>query len=217
MTADDCRAGRGDLAALALGRLDPDAAGRVRAHADGCAACRAELAALRGVAAALPAADLAHLDADPAPPLDLGDRIVAAIDREAMRRPRGRRLRVAVAAIAAAVVLAVGVAAVATRDSGDRTPTMQAFAVAAPGVDARYSLQANGAGTVVRFAQSGLDPQQRYWLWLTDASGRRVSAGSFTGTPTGGPLVLQTALPLADAKRIWLTDAADAVVLDALL
>ncbi|MGH2492475.1 MAG: anti-sigma factor domain-containing protein [Candidatus Limnocylindria bacterium] len=46
---------RDDLAALALGTLDPDEARAVRAHLEGCEACRAELRALDEAAFAIAA------------------------------------------------------------------------------------------------------------------------------------------------------------------
>jgi hypothetical protein len=226
MTTEDCRRFHGDLAALALGRLEPnsDAEVALRAHLDGCPNCRMEQRDLESLARLLPLADLHHLDDEDSPSLDLPHRIAAQIERESIadlglrRQSRRRRIAAGVAALAAAVVLTLGVAALLRPDSGpaDR-PSTREFAIAVPGAGGTYALAANSAGTTIDVTYRGLDPQERYWLWLTDATGKRVSAGTFWGADLAEPLVLQAALPLRDAARIWVTDAADNVILDASL
>ena len=98
------------LVALLDDALPPDALARARAHAGGCAACRAALARLEAGAAALRAGSRA-----PEPSPYFAARLAARLAAEP-RRPRGlRRLlpargwRIAFAA-AAAVVIAGGVA-----------------------------------------------------------------------------------------------------------
>src|SRR5262245_11152948 len=105
MTADACREWRGALAAAALGREDAGEQIALRAHIDGCAACRAELDELLAVARALPAADPDRLT-DPSQPSS--DLAVLVVDRVAAERAAHRRRRFArVKAIAAAVVAIV--------------------------------------------------------------------------------------------------------------
>jgi|EndMetStandDraft_2_1072991.scaffolds.fasta_scaffold283768_2 anti-sigma-K factor RskA/putative zinc finger protein len=209
-----CHEWSGDLAALALGTIDPRDAVRVRAHVDGCAACRAELSDLQRTAGVLPLVDPDALLVDPSPPLDLADRILTRVrDEQHLRRARRRRRTVAALAAAAAIVVAVTVGAV-VRDEG---PAAREFAVEAPGVDATFTLRANGEGTAVRLDHQGLDPEDVYWLWLTDASGKRVSAGTFHGSTGHSSLTLQSAMDIDDAVRIWVTDESDGVVLDATL
>lgn len=129
MSTDECRAMRGELAAVALDRAEEDERTRLKAHVDGCADCRQELAELRRTARALPAASLDHLDTDHLPSTDLGDRIArsARDERRSDRHVRRIRVATAVAGAAAAALLAFGVF-VALRD--DRPSALQPFAIA---------------------------------------------------------------------------------------
>ena len=71
------------------------------------------------------------------------------------------------------------------------------------------------AGTEVAFRVSGLHHGDYYWLWVTGDDGDRIGAGTFQGTgvtPTN--LVMTAAIRLSDARRIWVTDGHDRVVLD---
>lgn len=215
MTAEPCRDRRGDVAALALGHLDPDGVARTLAHVDACAACRTALDELERTARALATADPARFDSQPLPPPGLGDRIAARVHDEAdlRRRRTVRRRLVTLAASTAAVLLVVVAALLLVRDDG--TAPMQQFAVRAEGVEGWYAIEGNDQGTSVRLEHRGLDPSEVYWLWLTDASGRRVSAGTFFGADHRATVTLHSALPEDDAVRIWVTDEADDVVLDA--
>jgi hypothetical protein len=62
---------------------------------------------------------------------------------------------------------------------------------------------------------AGLDEGDWYWLWLTGEDGKRVAAGTFRGTGDDVDVTLTAALPLDAARRIWVTDADDEIVLDA--
>jgi anti-sigma-K factor RskA len=214
MTAEPCRGRRGDVAAYALGRLSPDDATRTLAHLDGCPTCRDALAELRSTAALLPLADPQRIDSQPVPPPDLGERIQKRVleDRRA-QRARATRRRFTTAIAAAAAILALAIAAVFIVGPDD-DPSLQTFAEAAPGVSGAFSLEANEQGTAVIFEHRGLDPDEIYWLWLTDDSGRRMSAGTFQGAQSTTRVTLQSALPEDEAVRIWVTDTADDVVLD---
>lgn len=214
MTAEPCRDRRGDVAALALGHLDPDGAARTLAHVDGCAACRAALHELERTARALATADPERFDSQPLPPPGLGERIAARVRDEAnLRRHRTiRRRLVALAACAAALILVLAGALLLREDD---TPTMHEFAVRAEGVEGWFGIEGSDQGTEVRLEHRGLDPSQMYWLWLTDASGTRVSAGTFFGTGERATVTLHSAMPEDDAVRIWVTDEGDDVVLDA--
>jgi hypothetical protein len=194
---------------LAIDRLDREEAARVQAHVDGCATCTQALEELRRPAAALPLVDPDVLGSAPVPPSYLADRILRQVREERARR---RRRRTYVALAAAAVLAIVGIVGVLV--AGDGSDGRREFAVEEPGVDATFSLEANAEGTAVRLEHEGLDPDDVYWLWLTDGSGERVSAGTFRGSSERSTLVLQSALPLDQAVRIWVTDADDGVVLD---
>ena len=63
MTADDHRDWRLSLGAYALGDLPADERAALAAHLEGCPECRAELRELEGVAALLPLADPARIEA----------------------------------------------------------------------------------------------------------------------------------------------------------
>jgi hypothetical protein len=91
---------------------------------------------------------------------------------------------------------------------------MHEFAVEAPGVAGSFALEGNPQGTAVQLQHQGLDAGEVYWLWLTDSSGRRVSAGTFLGSTQRGTVTLQSALQQDSAVRIWVTDEDDSVVLD---
>lgn len=210
MTAE-CRDQRGDLAAEALGRLEPARRTALRAHLDGCPECRDELSELEAVARALPAADPSRLTpAEEAPP-DLSERVLGRVARERVRRRRRRAGTVAgLAAAAAAAVLVVALVS-GSPSSGDREV---AFPVRPAGSEAVAVLAERPWGTEVALEVRGLEPGSRYWLWLTGEDGRRVGAGSFRGTSGTARVVLASALPLPDVDRVWLTDGDDEVVLD---
>jgi hypothetical protein len=61
----------------------------------------------------------------------------------------------------------------------------------------------------------GLNRGDYYWLWVTGKSGERIPAGTFRGSDRPLDMRLTAALPLSKARRIWVTDEADQVVLDA--
>src|SRR3954468_24766301 len=117
---DPCRDLRGALGAAALGGGDPADDIALRAHLDGCAACRAELRELTLVARALAATPLAAVDAAPAEPSGaLGSRVLERLARErgALRSRRVRRTLVGAGAFAS--VAAVVIAAVLVFGSGN--------------------------------------------------------------------------------------------------
>jgi len=73
---------RHQLGAFALGHLDDVETAAVRAHLDGCASCRAELAEIAPLAALLDTVDVERFAAPPAPTPDLGGRIRDAVASE---------------------------------------------------------------------------------------------------------------------------------------
>jgi anti-sigma factor RsiW len=215
---DPCRDLRGALGAAALGGGDPADDIALRAHLDGCAECRAELRELTLVARALAAVGVEALDAPPAEPSGtLGPRVLARLaqERDTVRSRRVRRAFVgagALATVAAAVVALV--LAVGTGGGPDGTR------VVLPGVggvraSATAILRADEAGTEVEMTVTGLDRGDYYWLWVTDEDGDRLPAGTFRGSDHPLDMRLTAALPLEKARRIWVTDGNDKVVLDA--
>jgi hypothetical protein len=220
MSPDACREWRAALASAAIGRIDDADDIALRAHLDGCRACRDELASLQRVARVLPEADLEHVEADAVEPASsLADQVLESVARERAARRR-QRARVGAWLAAAVIVAAVGVASVvATRDgggSGDVAQRRVEFTSAGEGA-ATATLTARPEGTEVTFHASNLDDGEWYWLWTTGGDDRRVPAGTFQGN--GGPseLHLVSALPLDDTTRVWVTDSNDEVVFDAWL
>ncbi|MET1002834.1 MAG: zf-HC2 domain-containing protein [Acidimicrobiia bacterium] len=212
MTADACREWRGALAAAALEREDPAQQIALRAHLDGCAACRAELDDLVAVARALPAADPDRLADTAQPSSRLAGQVV---ERVAEVRTRRRRRRIGRALAAAAVIAALlGFGGLLVANLGDDAETTTVEFPASDGVTARADLHGAVHGTEVRLEASGLEADEVYWLWLTDEGGERVAAGTFRGSDDEVAVTLTGALPLADTVRIWVTDEADSVVLD---
>jgi anti-sigma-K factor RskA len=218
MTTEACREMRAALGAAALGGLDPAEEVALRAHLEGCAACRDELRALAAVARALPVVDpdrIAHTPAEP--PHELAARVLARVARERQARRAARRRRVlaraGIAAAAAAAALAVVVGLALTRDD----PGERALRIAFPsgdGVTASAVLHPRPTGTEVTFHAAGLHDGEVYWLWLTGDDRRRVTAGTFRGTDRPVDVTMTASIRLRDTRRVWVTDEADAVVLD---
>ncbi len=212
--SDACRELRAALGALALGNADPAEEIALRAHIEGCAECRAELRELSSVAAVLPRADIARVTHDPtAPPDELGARVLGRVAAERSARRTRTRRRVATAA-ASAVAIAAAIVALVLVAPGNSPGTRVVFP-ATGGVSATATLHSRTAGTEVAFHVTGLHSGEYYWLWVTGADGDRIGAGTFQGTgPQSTDLVMTAALPLSAARRIWVTDDHDKVVLD---
>ncbi|HUI47599.1 MAG TPA: anti-sigma factor [Acidimicrobiia bacterium] len=216
MTSEACREYRGTLGAVALGRAEPEESLALRAHIDGCAECRAELRELTAVAAALPFADTTHVAGGlslPSPALARQVLGRVAVERSA-RRTRTRR-RIAVAAATATAVAAAIIALVLVVPGNGSPPGGQKVVFTTrSGLTANATLRASDAGTQVAFHVSGLHPGGYYWVWLTGEDGDRIAAGTFQGTTQPSDLLMTAALPLSDARRIWVTDDENRVVLD---
>ena len=60
-----------------------------------------------------------------------------------------------------------------------------------------------------------MQPGHYYWLWVTGDDGHRIGAGTFNGTRRSTEMRLMAAVPLSEARRIWVTDDQRRVVLDA--
>jgi transposase InsO family protein len=211
--SEACREWRGDIAALALDRLPTGERARALAHVDSCAGCRGELTVLQNLTRAMVHADATRLDHEPAPPPELRDRIMSRLhdERAVVRRSSRRRVRRVLAAVAAVALVAAS-AGVMLRDRGDsdRVP----FEFALPDTNGSFELHRNPTGTSITFTHEGLDPQGIYWLWLTDATGKRVAAGTFLGAAHSTTVTMQAALAVERVVRVWVTDAEDAVILD---
>ena len=159
-------------------------------------------------------ADATRLDHEPAPPPELRDRIMLRLndERAVVRRLSRRRVQRVLAAVAAVIFVALS-AGVMLRDSGDNSDRVP-FGFALPDTNGSFVLHSNSTGTSITFTHQGLDPQDVYWLWLTDATGKRVAAGTFLGTADANTVTMQAALALDRVVRVWVTDKDDVVILD---
>jgi len=218
VTTDSCRDWRGALGAAAIGRIDPVEEIGLRAHLDGCADCRAELRDLTAVGETLATVPFVEVAGAPAEPSGtLGGRVLERVahEREAERTRRTRRIAAGVGALAGIAALVAGLLLVT--GGGTNPPVTRVALPGKPGVHATATLQSQAAGTAIDVKVSGLDPHRYYWLWLTgdDAEHHRMAAGTFTGSQKPADIRMSAALPLDEARRIWVTDENDEVVLDA--
>ena len=174
------RACAGDVAAYALGALEPDEVASFEAHLQTCAACREELAAYQHVVEALPMSAPQH----PAP-RRLRRRVMTAVRREAEPAPpseRRRRLSLgrpagALAAVSAALVLALvvvgAVAVIGSSSGGTHTYTARVT-----GVQGTAALTVSGghAQLIVRHF-SPPPPGKIYQVWVARKGGSPSSTG----------------------------------------
>jgi hypothetical protein len=133
-----------------------------------------------------------------------------------LRADRRRRVtRRAVFSATAAVLAAAAVfALVFTLPSSGATPTRVVFPTSSAGADGRASLYSRKAGTQVALHATGLHDGDYYWLWLTGDDGDRIAAGTFQGSQRSIDVTMTAAIPLREARRIWVTDDHNEVVLD---
>jgi anti-sigma factor RsiW len=198
MTAEECRRWREDLGAFVLGQLDDTERAAVQAHVDGCAECRAERDLLAPLAKILPLADPDRLAATPAPPRNLGRKVLRTIEAE-RRSQRRRRLRFGLGfAGAAATAAAIGVLALG--GSPEPTGTRVAFAQLPAGMEISGHLQERSWGTEVSVYVHGVEPGTRCDVFLRGPGGR-VDAGSFRYTEGAGG-GLSAAIDLSRVRAI---------------
>ena len=220
MATEACRDWRGDLGLEALGRLDEPERVALLAHVDGCADCRAALAELTTVARALDLADAANVEQEELiqPSQELGERILGRLqmERAVRRRRRTRGVVATIVGVAAAAVVALALAFTVGNRGGEHG-TVVALSSSVPGVHAQAVLLKVDEGTRVKLHVDGLDDGDWYWLWVTGANGRRVGAGTFSATQREQNLTMTAALAKSRTVRVWVTDAADKVVLDGLV
>jgi anti-sigma factor RsiW len=181
---------REQLGVYALGHGTPEERAAVRAHLDGCASCRAELAELAPLAARLSDVDPDRLDETPTPPPDLGRIVLARIAAEQQlggrrpgsRRRAGNRRPVAYAGAAAAVAASAFGVGWLVRPVPEPPPlepvTLQ---VLATDVDATADVIAHTWGMEVRLTGEGFSEGGVHRVLVTDEDGNEVSAGAFLG------------------------------------
>ena len=201
-----------EVAAYALGLLDPGDVARFEQHLADCADCRAELAELGPAARMLPLA----VSADQ-PPADLQAKTFMAIEREAgsrvmapapparpVRRRRRFALRIAFAGLAAVAVVAAGLAGVRYGEQRQPGTSEVDTALVAPGGGEAGSalVTATGIGRLVKIESDSLpvldNDAEFYEAWFvapgdTPEEQNRVSAGTFHPDEQGKTSVRLTA------------------------
>jgi hypothetical protein len=141
-----------DVAAYALGVLEPADAFRFEEHLADCVMCTVQLSDFAPAATSL--AELAGPDRiDVRPSGRLLDRLTDEVD--AVRR-RGRRRRLKLVAAAAALIVALPAAAVALEDAGSGKPALIVAKDATTGVTAAAATQDRAWGTAVALRLAGL-------------------------------------------------------------
>ena len=180
----DPRACAGDVAAYALGALDPSEVASFEAHLPTCAACRDELAAFQHVVDALPMSAPRH-----PVPRRLRRRVMGAVRRDAEQTGNGRERRRgwsverfslqrpagALAAVAAALVLALVVVGGIAVFGSSSTHTYAAQVTGVQGT-ARLTVSGGHAQLIVRHFSP--PPQGKiYQVWVA----RKGQAPSSTG------------------------------------
>jgi anti-sigma-K factor RskA len=182
----DPRACGGDVAAYALGALDPTEVASFEAHLTNCAACRQELAAFQHVVDALPMSAPLH----PAP-RRLRRRVMTAVRREAgqtdgerghgrawsagrlwLHRPAGA-LAAAAAALVLALVVVGGIAVL-----GSSSTTTHTYAARVTGVRGTARLTVSGGHAQLIVRHFSPPPKGKiYQVWVA----RKGQAPSSTG------------------------------------
>ncbi|MGY1712447.1 anti-sigma factor family protein [Geodermatophilus sp. SYSU D00758] len=214
---EEHRALREQLGVYALGHGTPEERAAVRAHLDGCAGCRAELAPLLPLAARLDGVDPDRLDETPTPPPGLGAAVLARIaeERRASRRRPVTRRRLATAGAAAAVAAsAFGVGWLAR--PVPPPPPLEAVAVEVleEGVQASADVIPHTWGVEVRLSGEGFTAGEAHRVWVTDEAGAEVPAGGFIGVgPDQLDCNLNAFVLREDAVGFTVVDAAGDVVL----
>ena len=175
MTGEACRSWRARLAASLVGALEPGEDVALRAHLEGCAACRAEAAELGAVVALLPLADVDRIGTVPPPPPGLADRIVTRVADE-RARIRRRRMHLGASALGIAAVLVLLAVFVPTWIGDDRVDvTLRGSS----GASASATLASKAWGTEIELDISGLAGGDTYGVWLERPDGSRAPAGTF--------------------------------------
>lgn len=196
MTGPACRHIRQALGVYVLGAIGPAERAAVDTHLGTCADCREELAGLAGLPALLgrvPASDAERLITGSAGVKDLEDPpaelLTSLLKQVAGRRAAGRWRGIAAAAAAAVIAVAGGAAAARIVMPGQHTGHQSRIHAAAEWVravsprthvSAVISYSATSWGTKMDVWVRGIPAGTACQLWVTDASGDRWPAGSWT-------------------------------------
>lgn len=193
------------LGAFVLGHIVPDEAAAVRAHLDGCPACREDAAELAPVADLLPLADPERVGAPAEPPREMLDEVLTRIEqaRETRRRERRRAIVVRVSAVAAALALVLVVAVAALQPSSSPSAEVVAMTATPSGVQGEAVVHDDPGATWVELTISGLSAGETYAVWLEETGTReRAPLGTFTGVEGDLYISLYSTLPRDRAASI---------------
>jgi hypothetical protein len=201
--AIECPEARVSLGVYVLGAIDPADRALVDAHLTTCRDCRDELAGLAGLPALLsrvsaeeafalagvegPSSE-ARTGGQEAPP----ELLASVIDLTAARRRR-RRWREAGLAVAAALIIAVGIFGASRIGSGTSSPPAAAavgypgqangpwrtVTTAASGMSASVAYRSMGWGTQFAVKVSGIPVGTSCQLWVIGRDGSRTLAGGW--------------------------------------
>ena len=206
------------LGAYVLGQLAPDEATSVRAHLDGCAACREEASALGSVADLLPLVDLERLEAptEPPPP-ELLDEVLSRIEEQQASATHARRrasaIRGGIAAVAAVLVLVAALVLSSPAEGGGEVVAMTASEA---GVQGEAVVHDDPDATWVELTTSGLSPGETYAVWLEETGTEaRAPMGTFTAVDGDLFISLYSTLPRDRAGSIGVSDADGSTVMEA--
>lgn len=205
---------RQDLAAYALGSLDPDDAAALERHLETCAECRAILDDYRQAAFVMPLA----LEITPPPP-GAGDRLLArARAAGSPAEPQERQpvtgrfgttewMLLAAASLVLALILGGWLAWLQFDDEGDGAPgpTAGGRVVAldgsenAPKASGHLVVPPEGSwATLVATNLPAVDEGHAYQFWFVAPGGERVSGGVFRPDQEGGA-VFEVDMP----ENVW--------------
>ncbi|MFF3243872.1 hypothetical protein ACFYWY_09075 [Streptomyces sp. NPDC002870] len=172
-----------DVAAYALGVLEPADAFRFEEHLADCAMCTVQLSDFASAATSL--AELAGPDrVEARPSRRLLDRLT---DEVVVVRRRSRRRRLQLVAAAAALIVALPAAALAIQDAGSGSPAPRQIVAkdATTGVTAAAATQDRAWGTAVALRLSGLKGPGACRLVAIGKDGIEHPVLTWT-VPTGG-------------------------------
>jgi len=205
-TRRDCREWRELLGAFALGHLRGDERAGLEAHLDGCAECRAELAALQPVARMLPHADPERFESVPVPPADLGQRIATTIEgeKERQRKRRQRRRFGGFALGGAAAALATAALLLFVLGGEEASPERHVnFASLPAGVKIDATLEPHAYGTEIRMYVHGVESGTLCRVALRGPKGVTYPAGTFRYRwEDDSDAVLSSALDLSRTRAV---------------
>jgi anti-sigma factor RsiW len=219
---DEHRILRDQLGVYVLGQSSPAEQEVLRAHLDGCALCRNDVAQLAPVAARLSGLNPTDLQALPAPQKQLRDKVLSQIadeeERDRLvhlnRRPRGLGIAAAAAGAAAAVAAAF-VLGWQLRPVPPPVP-LEAVAVevTVTEIEATAGVVPHTWGMEVKLSGTGFAPGEVYRVTVADEDGGAVPAGQFLGVGSVEMNCnLNSSVLRDDAAGFEVVDAAGTVVL----